>query len=553
MALKTDWKAGDIFTHTDLNLVTSTVNTNTVSVVTAATDNTTTKTGLTGVQTIANKSQGDVTALLQTQTTTQATLAAAQAAMTLIQNRLTVLETATPPPAVPGPPTGLTHGTITNTTIPVSWTAPAGTAPTTYTVRRADTGTMIYGHDITVSAPTVTATFTGLTPAAGYDIVVIANNAAGPGGQSAPLTNVRTTGSFTPSPAWTEMPPATPITMNDGGVVTLAGGIVYLNAATMGNTAQVILVVISDTGRIYQESSALGWWYWDPTQTDPWVFTSDPRLVAPPSGGPTPPAAAAAVGFNTRTFGDKVLFGSNWFAASDATITTNTDGSVHIQPNTYHFDDDIQTMTLDGASTPKFHGIAFGGGGYFEAVLSWTGPGPSGVPAPAFWANDIENQLQAAFSTGESQWPGQAAGYVNSTEIDFLEANAGLGSMGFIMIDWYGFQSSIIPLFSVSDGSPALTGTDNTQYHKYAGLIVPATATTQGYYKAYFDDVQKGNTVFWNQYDPAAAPPPVPGTTAWARTDVQHLYLMLGSGSANPMTIKSVSVWQKDATKNLTN
>ena len=80
---------------------------------------------------------------------------------------------------------------------------------------------------------------------------------------------------------------------------------------------------------------------------------------------------------------------------------------------------------------------------------------------------------------------------------------------------------------------------------------MPATATTQGYAKWYFDDVQVGNTITWNQYNPATPPSPVNGSSAYSVMDARHLYLILGSGPSNPMTVYNVQVWQKSTANDI--
>jgi hypothetical protein len=100
-------------------------------------------------------------------------------------------------------------------------------------------------------------------------------------------------------------------------------------------------------------------------------------------------------------------------------------------------------------------------------------------------------------------------------------------------------------------------GTDFSRYHKYGCLWVPATPSTQGYLKFYFDDVQTGATFYWNYYDPNhvstyPAAPPVNGSTAMSGMDWRHMLLILGTGTYQPMTVRSVSVWQASGANNLT-
>jgi hypothetical protein len=80
--------------------------------------------------------------------------------------------------AAPGTPTALTAGTMTQTTAPVSWTAPSsGGAVTTYTLQYRVTGA---GSWTQITGLTVTSTtITGLTAGTQYDLQVAAVNAGG--------------------------------------------------------------------------------------------------------------------------------------------------------------------------------------------------------------------------------------------------------------------------------------------------------------------------------------------------------------------------------------
>lgn len=257
-----------------------------------------TATGLAAVQNVATSSQQTIATLTNSLATANAAIIALQTLMTTTRNRVTVLETATPPPAVPNAVATFALGATTNTTQVLNWTAPAsGPAVTSYDTQVAPvvagvTGAFVAGPS--VAAGVLTATVTGLTQGTTYDYHVIPRNAAGPGGVSAVLRQTTTT-TFTPSPAFTSIPDnATSIIADDGGVWTIVGGVVQLNGTppTPGSSSSVIRLVKADTGRIFQESNApalaglpgqVGWFYYDVTQNPVWVFSSDPRPAAPGS------------------------------------------------------------------------------------------------------------------------------------------------------------------------------------------------------------------------------------------------------------------------------
>jgi hypothetical protein len=61
-----------------------------------------------------------------------------------------------------------------------------------------------------------------------------------------------------------------------------------------------------------------------------------------------------------------------------------------------------------------------------------------------------------------------------------------------------------------------------------------------GYIQEYFDGAPIGRRVSWSKLKNLSAIPPTPFGIA----DLQHLLLILGTGTQYPMTLRSVSVWQ---------
>jgi hypothetical protein len=322
------------------------------------------------------------------------------------------------------------------------------------------------------------------------------------------------------------------------------------------------------------------------------------------------PAAAAAVGYNTLTFNSTVL-GKGWFPFEffgskqpAGSAVQNPDGSIFLSGKSGTSFGGTLSSALATSAAPYFTGVAFGGGGYFEATLSFTGQGngPYANGGPAFWAEDIEHMsADSNINPQHVQWPGSDRPWSSSTTyaIDAIVSHGGYywisavnGNVGntpkngssqwqpyqsWIEVDFmeydagkYLYQNGIghwatFPGGSFSTSNPyqgarncrgcvaVPTGTDFSKPHRYGCLWVPATPTTRGYLKFYFDGVQTASpTFYWNYYDPASPPPPVNGSTAMSVMDQRHLALILGTGTDQPMTVQSVSAWQGSSANNLT-
>ncbi len=261
-----------------------------------------------------------------------------------------------------------------------------------------------------------------------------------------------------------------------------------------------------------------------------------------PGFAQTPPPMAAAVGYNVQTLGPGLRLGLNWFPNSwsgndprAAGVTQNADGSVAIAGGgSNHYNAQLVTTAPNGSRGCK--GSAFGGGGYFEATLSFKNPPAGwGTPAgkdgwPSFWGWPVEADL------GLQSYPWFRL------EVDFVEfMTAGSNtqySTSFIywtdnMKTSYGSREAGI------DSTTTVPPSDFSKPHSYGFLWVPATATSQGYGKSFFDGVQVGPTYTWKVGD------------RFGSLDSQHLQLLLGTGSANPMTVYAVQVWQKSAAHNM--
>jgi hypothetical protein len=447
---------------------------------------------------------------------------------------------------------------------------------------------------VTASQPAISG-IPGCSPASGSSstTTTTTTTSTGSGGSTSGTgtgTTASSSTSSTPaaSPSGSMIPSLTQLVDASGNVWTVSGGVILLNG-TVQTITQKVIVLLYYKGVIYQENANCMWWNW---AYGTWLPTSKPAAggipacsVAVASAGgttttttsssgttttPSIPEPAAAVGYGTLTFGPNVTLNGNWqpfeFYGTGAQpagyATQNADGSLFLS-GTGHTSGNGVSTALHTHTGNKWTGIAFGGGGYFEAVLSFTGQGkgPYLNGGPAFWALDIEHTSQGPYKVSWPGMPPDAAGhpYDDYFEVDFMEYDAGTYAFQNGIGNWYGYpptKSTSNPYEAVGNSAGSVivsSDTDFSQYHKYGCLWVPATPSTQGYLKFYFDGVQVGQTFYWNYNNPnnPFPPPPVNNSTAMSGMDERHLFLILGTGTSQPMTVQSVTVWQASAANNL--
>jgi hypothetical protein len=292
------------------------------------------------------------------------------------------------------------------------------------------------------------------------------------------------------------------------------------------------------------------------------------------AGDPIPTAAAAAGyrmetlavdTFNTTTVDQKLTykpgfkmyyFNFDGMPPAPGLSTYNSDGSITLATNQNGWNGYGSFLVSAGKliSAPYFRGIAFGGGGYYEATLSFNAAlvNTNNGSWPAWWAMSLEHM------DGDhgDQWAGQRPGYMHYVEPDFFEYDAGASVAGWggNVHDWYGVNNAgnyMLPWNVVFRPVPA--NTNFSQYHRYGFLWIPATAMKKGSFSYYFDGVQIGATTYYTKFNNQ---PPVPGANqpwTFGIIDQQHLVLIIGSGPPVPMKVKTIQVWQASAAGNLHN
>lgn len=288
------------------------------------------------------------------------------------------------------------------------------------------------------------------------------------------------------------------------------------------------------------------------------------------AGGTAVPAAASAVGYTTHTFGADSNFSTstvdmgltytsgfqwymyNFFGSSPSSaITLNLDGSAIITASNGL----VSAGKVSGS--PYFKGTVFGCGGYLTAEYAFD---PNFQFAagqthsfPAWWVMSSEYLTESGILA--DQWVGQATGYQHFAELDMFEWDLPYPyTYGIAMHDWWGIPGTTCTgwcLFNYGGNAANPKKTDYTLYHRYAALWVPATSSTDGYVKWFFDDVLMG-TLSWAQFTGQAPPPSSSTPWRFGVIDQQHMVLIL-SGGNSPMTVRSVDVWQGAGACNLTN
>ena len=290
------------------------------------------------------------------------------------------------------------------------------------------------------------------------------------------------------------------------------------------------------------------------------------------------PPWAAAVGYTANTFSSNFTpatvdvansrkAGFAWYPwnlyghhANTSALKLNADNSITLMGDTTGPNGELVSATA-ASNSAKFVGTAFGGGAYMDAEIKFdpqdvANAGTKGWPS--FWALAMEDSVLP----GGTQWTGQPAGYKHSVEVDifeylYLPYNVPRNVYGAGLHDWYGTPNVTcgrgLCAQHMQPQEPKRTtplGTDFTQYHHFGFLWVPATGTSQGYARFYFDGQVMGADRRWTVFD-TQPPPPTNQPWAFGRLDQEHLVLILGTGPNEPMSVRSVNVWQASGSNNL--
>lgn len=263
-------------------------------------------------------------------------------------------------------------------------------------------------------------------------------------------------------------------------------------------------------------------------------------------GGPTPTTSIVQIAPSVVRLGQ--LPGQNYF---------NNRGRIQTAASTSEIDD-------------TFFGNAWGGssGAFFEVKMKWSVPAVPQTNQFGIYLFSLQ-VIADTDNNGQSQWPGQPAGYAHFAEVDIFEFRGvgvdgitynGMKKYSTTQHDWAGNSGSYINPYNtnfeqtVGEGAP-----DWNQFHVYGANWVPQqSANSVGSMTFYFDGLPMPQRVFWknpNWPSPVAWPGSWPSTPQnrstpaladahFAVIDSHLMAMQLDGHTECGMDVDWVKVWQ---------
>ena len=268
---------------------------------------------------------------------------------------------------------------------------------------------------------------------------------------------------------------------------------------------------------------------------------------------PTAPAPALSVGYTTETFNSTTwgttigtLQSWNFFGNTVPAggIVQNGNDSLTLTGNSGNtYGATVSTAAYNAMNPQHWQGIAFGGGAYIQVTFSYAGTQSGDLMA--MWLLDI-------LST--SEYTPEVQGYLG-IEVDGPEFDvSGSATQYGISCHNYYYNSGAKGTANpgvLTSGSPITIGSGSLSgSNTYGTLWVPATSSTKGYLKWFFNNHQVGPTVSWNQYDSGQGFPPTGSNICNALDNLRVIPMIGTSSTLTPMTITGVQVWQGPGANN---
>jgi hypothetical protein len=280
------------------------------------------------------------------------------------------------------------------------------------------------------------------------------------------------------------------------------------------------------------------------------------------TSGDSAPEPAAKAGFLLHTWGPHAPIGGaagnwryfNFFGERATEASASQMGDVIYISGKYAPDESNATLATAEWSNDKtkhWDGIAFGGGFYIEAVVSFEGEPQRPRGWPSLWAMSIEHLSDSFEGAGSYQWAGQESGFDRFGEIDFMEAlNQNANTYAVTLHDHYGVSNGNSR--DIQSGIPYAVRLNGTfaKPQKIGFLWIPATATTNGTAASYYNGQIQGSMTWIKRH--GEPPPPVMRLSAFNVFDEQHFAIIVGcSNPDTPMKLYSLDVWQASSNRNL--
>ena len=464
---------------------------------------------------------------------------------------------------VPGAPQALAVGTITNSTVALTWSQPTtGGVASNYTAQYKLASSSSYTTISPAIAATVTVTGTNgsIKDAAGN---VWAINT---GAQVTFNTNIL---AFTSNVTVLAYVNGQMWQSNTAGYwyLFVVSGSTVTDSGTQYTVSPVVAPTITVTG--LAASSVYNFRVYASNASGAGAFSS--VVNATTTGGSTtisPPSQAVAAGYVNQVMLTDFLSASEvnngtsgtvaapWYVNGTGLNYTIANSVLTLNNSISAFNADIGTSFTAGAALsapgataqPNVNGRTFTYG-YFEAKLLFNPSNVSGQGWPAWWSQSYQSNVLNQNT-------------LNTTEIDFMEAftgGSGWNSVSCGFLNWFGSNSGLLGSYFGALGAPGLqgppsaatiaaSGIDPNNWNIFGCLITPTYV--EMYWNSYANrqaGIADTLVMHFSTVNPTGGEVNNNGTVVQQVVDgVQNgsRNLLLGGASSSPFQVDYVAVWQ---------